>query len=110
MLFLLNKNPTKDQFQKACEEFGDYIKFNLDLESNSFTIGGQLHADGEKLLLDNGSQQENIWGGGYDLLIKQFDCNSLINTRPGNPSQEILDPQLRERFFKLCQKILPNKI
>lgn len=110
MIFLLSQEPTPDQFKQACEEFGDFVKFDLDLESEFFTLGGQLHADGEKLLLENGSKQENIWGGGYDLTTEQFDCNSMINTRAGNPSQEILDPIIRERFFKLCPKILPNKI
>ena len=108
MLFLLSRTPTMEEFQKACEEFGDYVKFDLDLESEWFTLGGNLHADGEKLLLENGSKQENIWGGGYDLTTGQFDCNSMINTRQGNPSQEILDLATRESFFKLCLKIKPE--
>ncbi len=108
MIYLLSKIPTNDEFKRAGEEFGDYVKFNLDLESDLFTIGGKLHADGEKLLLENGSKQENIWGGGYDLMTGEFDCNSIINTRPGNPSQEILNPATREKFFKLCPKIKPE--
>ena len=110
MLFLLSQPPTSEKFHKACEEFGDYVKFTLDIESEWYTIGGEFHADGEKLLLENGSKQENIWGGGYDLLTNEFDCNSLINTRAQNPSQEILNPPTREKFFRLCKKILPNKI
>lgn len=110
MLIILSQRPTQAEFDKACEDFGDYVKFNLDLESELFTIGGKLHADGEKLLLESGAKQEHIWGGGYDLATDQFDCNSMINTRPGNSSQEILDPTIREKFFKLCQKIKPDKI
>ncbi|MEK7565890.1 MAG: hypothetical protein AAB506_02505 [Patescibacteria group bacterium] len=38
MLVLLSQKPTPEEFEKACEDFEDYVKFNLDLESNYFTI------------------------------------------------------------------------
>ena len=105
MAILVGDKVTPEQIIQAGEDyFGEYIKIVVDIESETMTIGGEWHADGEKMLLENGSKQADLWGGGLRLANKQIDFNSLINTRSGvNQSQEILDPKIRVRFEELVK-------
>lgn len=94
---------TKDEIEKLKEKFKVYIKTVIDLENKICIAGMPMHYDGEKILLENGSKQSNIWGGGIDLLNNKIDFNSFINIRPNdnNDSNEILDPNIREEYKKL---------
>ncbi len=102
---IFKKKPTKERINRISKEFGDYIKVVVDVEKEIITAGGRLHADGEELLLKEGSRQENLWGGGIDLNSQRIDCTAVINIRPnqGNDSMEILDPSLRKKFFKIIK-------
>jgi hypothetical protein len=64
-----------------------------------------MHYDGEKILIEEGSSQLNIWGGGIDLENKNIDFNSFINIRPNqnNDSNEIQDSKIREQFKSLME-------
>lgn len=96
---LVKEKVTKEDIKKASEEYGDFIKVDIDIKTGLMTIGGEWHADGEKVLIKNGSRQEDIWGGGIDFITKAISYTSLINIRPkSNPNQAILDMQVRERF------------
>lgn len=89
-----------EQYQN---NFADMVKGVVDVERGLLAIDGELHADLEALLLDHGSQQENLWGinlypdeEGEDFL--EFD--SLINIRPlqGNRSRGVSDAKIRQRI------------
>jgi hypothetical protein len=103
---ILRKKPTKEQLAQMTEEFKDYVKMVIDLGRGIMAAGGQLHADGESLLLKDGSHQENLWGGGIDLVAKKIDCTAVINIRPTqeNNSLEILDSLKRKSFFKITKR------
>jgi hypothetical protein len=45
--------------------FTDMVKFVADVERNIIAVGGELHADAEAVLLDNGSRQQDLWGANY---------------------------------------------
>ncbi len=98
----------------ADETFGDMIKFVVDIEEKVICAGGGLHADEEKLLLADGSLQENLWGGNYypDLQGEErFEYQSMINIRPaaGNRKQEIqLDP-IRRRVRELANYFFESR-
>jgi hypothetical protein len=68
--------------------------------------GGELHADGEKLLLSRGSKQDSIWGGGINLEDRLIDTAAVLNLRPrlNNDNLEILDPERREKFIKIVKE------
>jgi hypothetical protein len=87
------------------EQFGDYIKTVIDLNKKICCAGVNLHADGEKLLINQGSSQLDLWGGGLDLLTKSIDYNALINIRPNqqNTSDEIQDPVLRQKYTEFTK-------
>lgn len=87
----------------ALETFGDMAKAVIDIERKVIAVGGELHADAESLLLQDGSKQSNLWGinlypdNPADELI---EYTSLINIRPavGNRSQEIQDLLIRQQI------------
>lgn len=108
MIILLQRKATKGEIQKAKEEMGDFIKIVIDIEKEIAAIGGELHADAEKLLMENGSSQENLWGGGFDTATNIIDSQAMINIRPSqkNDNMEILDQKIREKFLEIAEKLL----
>lgn len=107
----IGKMPTENEIQQMSEAFGDYIKLTADTSQEILYGGCKLHADAEKILLENeGSKQKNTWGGGVDLKSKKIDCNAIINIRPhdNNPSPEILNPEIRNKFINLVKKYFLN--
>lgn len=82
------------------------VKYVVDVERRAAAVGGELHADAEKLLLDAGSRQANLWGANYYPGRGRDECiefTALINIRPsqGNRSMEIEDPVVRERVREI---------
>ncbi len=97
--------PNIDEMEKLKEEFGEYIKLVADIEKEILYGGSRLHADIEKILIDSGSPQKNVWGGGISLKTKLIDCRAVANIRPDiNRSIEILDPIIREKFINIVKK------
>jgi len=99
-------NVTEKNLQFAQEDYGKYIKIVLDVKNKLMAIGGEWHADGEKVLLEHEADKDNVWGGGIDLDTKNIDTIALINLRPnlGNNSQEILDKEARENFVNIVKE------
>ncbi|MBI5364584.1 MAG: hypothetical protein HZA53_15510 [Planctomycetes bacterium] len=87
------------------------LKFVVDLERRRIAIGGELHADGEALLIDEGSQQSALWGGNYHPAVGEGECiqyTSMINIRPsqGNPSMVVQSPEIRARMRELVHVLV----
>lgn len=90
----------------AQEQFGDMVKAVVDVERRVMAIGGELHADEEAALMEDGSAQEHLWGinlypAEQDDAWLEFD--SLINVRPsqGNRSRDVEDGPLRDRIRQI---------
>jgi len=96
---------TKDEIKKLQEQFDVYIKTVIDVKNKVCSAGCDRHFESERILLDQGSHQIDLWGGGMDLETLTIDGNSMINIRPsqGNTSNEILDPALRAKFEDLTK-------
>lgn len=105
MTITKNSPYTKDEIQKLRELFDVYIKTVIDIKKKVCSAGCDRHFDSEKLLLEQGSMQEDLWGGGIDLETMTIDSNSMINIRPrqNNKSNEIQDIEIREEFEKLTK-------
>lgn len=104
---LVSGKLSQKEFEIAKEDYQNYVKITIDIESGLVVLGGEYHADAEKVLLDHGSRQENIWGGGIDLETKKFETNAIVNMRAGrNDSAEILDSVKREKFLVVAREIL----
>lgn len=83
--------------------FKDMVKFVVDVDRKIAAVGGDLHADAEEILLENGSSQSALWGGNYFPGRGEGECivfNSMINIRPaaGNRALDVQDPALRQRI------------
>lgn len=111
MIIVLSGPATKEDVEKASEEYKNYIKVTMDIEKERVAIGGEYHFDAEQQLLALGSDQKDIWGGGVDLLTKSIDVNAMINVRvKQNYSTEICDETVKKRFIDLVVKYLPDYV
>jgi hypothetical protein len=86
--------------------FEGMVKYVVDVERRVAAVGGELHADAEQLLLEDGSRQADLWGANYYPGKGRENCIeyiSLINIRPaqGNRGMDILDPSIRQRVGDL---------
>ncbi|MDP3994807.1 MAG: DUF5674 family protein [bacterium] len=106
MIITTDKPYTKHEIANLQEVFGSYIKTVIDLDKKICTAGMDRHFEGEAILLDQGSKQADIWGGGIDTVNKTIDCNSFINIRPNdnNESNDILDSKLRKQYQELTKQ------
>ncbi len=113
-LFIINKELKVYDINELMLTYKSYIKFVVDIEQSIVAAGTVMHYECEKFLLENGSKQTNLWGGGIDCITKTIDYNSLINIRPdSNKSMEVLDTSIRVKIDliikKYFKKILENE-
>jgi hypothetical protein len=92
--------------------FGDMVKIVVDTDRRILTLGGELHADGERLLLEDGSSQASLWGANvypFRPPADRIEYTALINIRPGrgNPAMDVQDPAIREKISDVVDKLLP---
>ena len=97
----------------AANTFGDMVKCVADIDKSLLAIDADLHADLERLLLENGSQQTSLWG--FNLYPDEtgddfIEYDSLINIRSwqGNPSRDILDKGVREIIASIVDKFITD--
>ena len=93
------------------EGFGDMVKFVADVRRRVVAVGGQLHSDGESLLLEESSAQDDLWGANYYPGRGRADCvefTALVNIRPaqGNRGMEIEDPGIRAEVGALAHALI----
>jgi hypothetical protein len=90
------------------ETLGTYIKLAVDIRHGILAGGGILHADCESVLLEDGRQQEDIWGADWNPSSQLITFESLINIRPhqDNPSMEILDTNIRQRTEDIIIRLI----
>lgn len=89
--------------------FGDMVKLVVDVRRLVVAVGGELHADAEQLLLEQGSRQADLWGANYYPgrgAEDYIEYTALINIRPsqGNPSMEIQDASTREAVRSIVER------
>lgn len=107
---IIRKKISQNDLKKHLNVFGDMIKVVVDIEKEIMTIGGSLHADGEKILLENGSEQKDLWGANVfpaaskDKIIYE----ALINVRPSqsNRAMEIQDKSVCKKTEEIINKLL----
>lgn len=85
-----------------------YIKLAVDVERKILAGGGELHADCEALLIEDGSRQENIWGANWIPKDKKVTYEAMLNIVPrrNNPFMEIQDPKIRQTVDNIVRKLL----
>ncbi len=101
----------KELVEIARNQFGDLVKAVVDIDREIIAIGGELHADEEAILLEQGSKQNNLWGINLWPGMKQeewVEFDSFINIRPSqnNRSREVENPKIRERIINILNKLV----
>jgi hypothetical protein len=109
MLLIVRGKIDQQSLKKIAEDLKGYIKIVVDVRRKVLAAGGEKHVDGERLLLEDGSRQEDLWGAGLDLETGEMDFDSLINLRPTqNRSREILDEEIRKKATVLIESLLKD--
>jgi hypothetical protein len=92
-------------------DFTELMKVVVDVEKRILAIDAEMHADLEKILLENGSEQNNLWGAnvypGKDI-DDLIEYTSFINIRPNqnNRSMEILNEQVKDAVKEIILYLL----
>ncbi len=100
------------ELKKVAEErFGNMVKCVVDLENGTMAIGGEMHADEEAVLLENGSKQVDLWGINLypDNIGDDFvEFDSMINIRPrqNNRSRGVEDEGTRKKILAVVNKLV----
>ena len=99
-------NPT--MMSKMSQSLGSYVKLAVDVRCEVLAGGGELHADCEQVLLEDGSRQEDIWGADWLPFSQEVQFEALINIRPrqDNFSMTIQDPTIREQVETIVRRLL----
>lgn len=109
-MVILTQSISKDELNelaKAC--FGDMVKGVADVDKELIALDAELHSDLEAMLLDQGSEQNSLWGFNLypELEDEDFlEFDSLINIRPaqGNRSRGVEDDQIQKKIKELIAK------
>lgn len=91
--------------------FDNLVKAVVDIEKEKMAVDADLHADEEKLLLEDGSEQTDLWGINIypdkeDSEFIEFD--SMINIRPAqnNRTRDVADPKIRKKIINIVNKLV----
>jgi hypothetical protein len=109
MILIIRQPATDEQISQMAEIFdGVLIKLAVDVKREILAGGGALHADCEQALLDDGSQQEDVWGADWYPDLNKVGFESLINIRPRqqNFGFEVQDPILRKQIEIIVRHLL----
>ena len=89
------------------------VKAVVDIERGLMAVGGELHADEEAGLIDDGSRQADLWGiniypGSAEPEWIEFD--SMINVRPsqGNRSRDVEDESIRALIRMVVSRLVSD--
>jgi hypothetical protein len=109
MVIIIREPATIEQIKQMAKTFnGVMIKLAVDVKRSILAGGGALHADCEQLLLEDGSQQEDVWGADWYPDSREVNFEALINIRPRqqNFDLELQNSELREQVEAIVRRLL----
>ncbi len=109
---ILRQKITREHLKTlAANTFVDMIKCVADVKQGLLAVDAELHADLESMLLENGSEQDYLWG--FNLYPDEtgddfIEFDSLINIRSwqGNRSRDVEDENVREQIREIVSKYI----
>ena len=106
MIHLIRERATAEQLRDMLEALQTYIKLAVDVRRKIIAGGGGMHADCEAVLLEDGSQQADVWGADWLPESKKVRFESLINIRPkqGNRRMTIEDRTLQRTVEQIVRE------
>lgn len=108
MIHTLREKASLAQVREMLQEHKTMIKIVVDIRQRILSGGGEMHADCESVLLENGSEQDDLWGANWYPSEQRIEFESLINIRPrlGNRSIILQDENLRKQVEDVTRAIL----
>jgi len=108
---LVDKKITNEELKQMSEKMFDHlVKAVVDIEKEIMVVDAGLHVDEEFLLLEQGSEQKNLWG--INIYPARTDegwivFDSMINTRPPqNRTRGVDNPVVREKIIKIVSRLV----
>ncbi len=97
--------------QIAQEGFGYLVKAVVDIKQGIMALGGELHADGEVLLSEQGSKREYTWGINiYPEKSEEewIEFDSMVNLKPsfGNRSRGVENEKVQQEIRDIVRKLI----
>jgi len=111
-MIIVSKNISIPELNEmAGKMFGNLVKAVVDIDRGVMAVDGELHADEEALLIENGSEQKYLWGINIYPELKGDDFiefDSMINLRPssGNQSRGVDDETIRKKILAIANKLI----
>jgi hypothetical protein len=112
MLTVTNTISRAELTKMAEKMYGNLVKAVVDIEKKIMIVDADLHADQEEMLLEQGSEQKNLWGinlhpdkiGGEGWI--EFD--SMINLRPswGNKTRGVENPEIQKKIVVIVNTLV----
>lgn len=101
----------KELTEMSKKMFGNLVKAVVDIEKGIMVVDAELHADEEALLLENGSEQKDLWGINFypELTGADFvEFDSMINLRPSqnNRSRGVEDVEIQKNILNVVNKLV----
>lgn len=111
MKIITNSINIEELRQMAPRMFGNLVKAVVDIEKEIMAIDAELYADEEQILLENGSQQKDLWGINIYPDVKDenwIEFDSMINLRPsqGNRSRGVENEEIRNKIINIVNKLV----
>lgn len=105
---MLRQKTTRQQIDEMLQELGTFIKLAVDVERSVLVGGGAMHADCETVLLNDGSQQKDVWGADWVPSTQSVEFDAIINIRPNqqNFSMTIQDSNIRQKVESIARNLL----
>lgn len=93
--------------------FVEYAKGVVDLNKKILGLGGEWHADIERVMLEQGSAQTDLWGINLypdEPLPEMVEFDSMINIHPrqNNRSRGVEDPAVRQKILEIVTEFIKN--
>ena len=108
MKILEEKIKKSDLASSECIYDGPMVKAVVDIGKSLVAVDAELHADLEKMLLNNGSEQDDLWGINlwYEDEDEFIEYDSMINVRPrqNNRSRDVEDEGKRREIVRVVEK------
>ncbi len=87
------------------------VKAVVDIEQGIMGVDVDMHVDAEAELLENGSEQENLWGINIypsEPKEKRIEFDSMINIRPsqGNRSRGVENLTIQNKIITIVNKLV----
>lgn len=106
----VNKISLKELTEMSKKMYDPMVKCVVDVSKKILVVDAEMHVDEEQMLLENGSQQTDLWG--FNIYPGEFgtdhfiEYDSMINIRPrqNNSSRSIESEEVRAQIREIVME------